>query len=240
MANRALQRKHGLGYRTVAAALSSAWPAPRKKLPERGSRLDEFKPVIDEWLRADLDAPRKQRHTAKRIFDRLLDEHDAAGARISYQMVKGYVAGRRNEIRVETGRGVAGAFVPQTHLPGAEAEVDFGDVTVKLAGEQVICYLFSFRLSYSGKAVHRVFASSGQEAFLEGHLHAFSVLGGVPTGKVRYGNLKAAVAQVIGFPRARVETDRWTAFRSHYLLTELARVTGVSSPAAVLDIAHAG
>ena len=77
-------------------------------------------------------------------------------------------------------------------------------------------YLFVFRLSYSGKAVRRVSASCGQEAFFEGHVHAFSVLGGVPTGKVRYDNLSSAVAQVIGFSRARVENERWVAFRSHY------------------------
>ncbi|GAA1993330.1 hypothetical protein GCM10009738_87840 [Kitasatospora viridis] len=108
------------------------------------------------------------------------------------------------------------AFIPQTHKPGAEAEVDFGDVTVRLAGELVTCYLFAFRLSYSGKAVHRVFASAGQEAFFEGHVHALNTLGGVPTGKVRYDNLRAAVAQVLGFSRQCVETERWTAFRSHY------------------------
>lgn len=70
------------------------------------------------------------------------------------------------------------AFVPQTHLPGGEAEVDFGDVWVELAGELTKCFLFTLRLSYSGKAVHRVFASQGQEAFIEGHLAAFTVLGG--------------------------------------------------------------
>jgi hypothetical protein len=64
--------------------------------------------------------------------------------------------------------------------------------------------------------VHRVSASAGQEAFFEGHVHAFNVLGGVPTGKIRYDNLKAAVASVIGFSRQRVEADRWTAVRSHY------------------------
>ncbi|MFJ7280986.1 IS21 family transposase [Kitasatospora sp. NPDC098663] len=136
-------------------------------------------------------------------------------------MVRDYVATRREEIRVEAGQGVVEAFVPQTHKPGAEAEVDFGDVTVRLAGELVTCYLFAFRLSYSGKAVHRVFASAGQEAFFEGHVHALNVLGGVPTGKVRYDNLKAAVAQVLGFSRQRVETERWTAFRSHYGLDSL-------------------
>jgi transposase len=62
----------------------------------------------------------------------------------------------------------------------------------------VTCYLFSFRLSYSGKAVHRVFASCGQEAFFEGHVHALRTLGGVPWTKVRYDNLKAAVARVSG------------------------------------------
>lgn len=89
-------------------------------------------------------------------------------------------------------------------------------MTIRLAGQLVVCQLFSFRLSYSGKAVHRVFATGGQEAFLEGHVHALHVLGGVPTGRVRYDNLKAAVAQVLGFSRQRVETDRWVAFRSHY------------------------
>ncbi|MEU0343907.1 hypothetical protein ABZ092_34390 [Streptomyces bobili] len=78
------------------------------------------------------------------------------------------------------------------------------------------CYLFSFRLTYSGKAVHPVFASAGQEAFFEGHVHALRLLGGVPRGRVRYDNLKAAVAQVLGLSRARVETDRWITFRSHF------------------------
>lgn len=165
-------------------------------------------------LRADLDAPRKQRHTTKRIFDRLLSEHDAV--EVSYQMVRAYVAQRRPEIRIESGRGPGEAFITQSHRPGVEAEVDFGDVTIRLAGELVRCVMFSLRLSYSGKAVHRVFASVGQEAFFEGHIHAFRVLGGVPTGKIRYDNLKAAVAQVLGFSRARVEAPRWTVFREHY------------------------
>ncbi|MQA17187.1 MAG: IS21 family transposase [Pseudonocardiaceae bacterium] len=215
MSNRALQRKHGVGYRTVAAALESAWPKARKAPPRRGSRLDPYRGVIDSWLREDLDAPRKQRHTAKRIFDRLLDEQDAT--EVSYWMVREYVATRRREIRIEAGREPANTFIPQEHLPGREAEVDFGEVAIRLRDELVTCALFSLRLSYSGKAVHRISASAGrQEAFFEGHAHAFRVLGGVPTDKIRYDNLKAAVASVIGFSRRRVEADRWTAFRSHY------------------------
>ncbi|MFC7593429.1 IS21 family transposase [Nonomuraea antimicrobica] len=216
MASRALQHKYGVGFRTVQKALASAWPTPRKKLQSRPSRLDRYKSLIDQMLRADLDAPRKQRHTTKRIFDRLLSEHDAV--EVSYQMVRAYVAQRRPEIRIEAGLGPVEAFITQSHRPGveAEAEVDFGDVTIRLAGELVRCVMFSLRLSYSGKAVHRVFASGGQEAFFEGHIHAFRVLGGVPIGKIRYDNLKAAVARVLGFSRARVETPCWTAFREHY------------------------
>jgi transposase len=214
LSGRALQRKYGVSWATANKALTSAWPQPRAPYAPRASKLHPFKAVIDEILLVDLDAPRKQRHTATRIFHRLLDEHGMTN--VSYQVVRGYVAKRRPEIRIEAGRGPAQVFVPQSHLPGAEAEVDFGEVVVQLRGEPVKCMLFCLRLSYSGKAVHRVFASGGQEAFFEGHEHAFRVLGGVPFGKIRYDNLKAAVARVLGFARARVETERWTAFRSHW------------------------
>jgi transposase len=214
MSGRALERKYGVGRRTVIKALSSAWPEPRKTLTPRASKLDPFKPAIDEMLQVDLDAPRKQRHTVTRIYHRLIDEH--AMADVSYPVVRAYVAERKPQVRAEAGRGPAEVFVRQSHRPGDEAEVDFGEVVVRLAGQQVGCYLFCLRLSFSGKAVHRVSLSGGQEAFFEGHEHAFGVLGGVPRGKVRYDNLKSAVASVLGFTRARVETDRWTAFRSHY------------------------
>jgi hypothetical protein len=85
--------QHNVGFRTVEKALASVWPAPRKPLPPRPSRLDPFKPLIDQMLRADLDAPPRQRHAAKRIFDRLAEEHEATG--VSYGMVRTYVAQRR-------------------------------------------------------------------------------------------------------------------------------------------------
>ncbi|MFE2972946.1 hypothetical protein ACFXKC_57490 [Streptomyces sp. NPDC059340] len=127
---------------------------------------------------------------------------------MSYQMVRRYIADRKPQVLVESGKAPIEAFVLQTHQPGMEAEVDFGDMSVRLAGELVTSYLFSFRLSYSGNAVHRVFAPCGQEAFFEGHVHALRALGGVPQSRVRYDNLKAAVARVLGLSRARVETDR--------------------------------
>jgi transposase len=170
---------------------------------------------IDAMLREDLTAPRKQRHTVERVRVRLLREHGFGGA--AYSTLAGYVAVRRAEIVAEAreGRRHLDGMVPQVHGPGAEAEVDFADVWVRLAGEPVRCHLFTLRLSYSGKAVHRVFASEAQEAFMEGHVEAFRVLGGVPTRHIRYDNLKPAVNRVC-FGRTRIESQRWVTFRSHY------------------------
>jgi hypothetical protein len=153
----------------------------------------------------------KQQHTARRVLARLADEH--AVVDVSYASVRDYVARRRPQIQAEVGRLTEQAFVPQTHAPGEQAEVDFGDVWLTLAGEKVRCFMFTYRLSFSGAAVHRVYASQGQEAFIEGHLEAFRVLG-VPTVHIRYDNLKSAVTRVL-FGRTRTESDRWTLFRSH-------------------------
>ncbi len=147
------------------------------------------------------------------MLARLVDGHGMT--ELAYSAVRDYVAKRRPAVQAAAGRTTEKAFVPQTHEPGAEAEVDFGDVWLHLGGELTRCALFTLRLSYSGKAVHRVFASQGQEAFIEGHLEAFRVLGGTPVDKIRYYNLKSAVTRVL-FGRSRTESDRWVAFRSHY------------------------
>ncbi|TDE22950.1 IS21 family transposase [Actinomadura sp. 6K520] len=212
---RALARKYGVHRRLVREALTRPEPAPRKTPVRRSPKLDPFKKIIDEWLRADLDAPKKQRHTTKRIYARLAAEHGMAD--VGYTTVRDYVSRRRPEIRIEEGRGPAKVFIPQHHPPGLEAEVDFGELWVRLAGVMTKCYLFVYRMSYSGKAVHQVFATCGQEAFLEGHVHAFTTLGGLPTGQIRYDNLTSAVQKIVfGQSRARVENPRWRLFRSHY------------------------
>jgi transposase len=193
--------------RTVRQAIDSAEPPPARKTPVRVKpRLEPFKTAIDAMLVADLTAPKKQRHTVRRILARLVQENDAGD--LSYSTVRDYVARRRRDIAQEAGRGRQEAFILQTHLPGEEAEVDFGELWVRLAGKPTKVYMFALRMSYSGKAVHKVFASQGQEAFLEGHLHAFDVLGGVPTVRIRYDNLRAAVSRVL-FGRARAESERW-------------------------------
>jgi transposase len=213
---RVLAKRYRVSRRTVGAALAGAVPPPRKQLPPRASVLDPVAGVIDEMLRADLEAPRKQRHTVRRIVARLATEHGFTAA--AYTTVRDYVKQRRAQIVVQARghqRMMLDGMVPQEHEPGAEAEVDFCQAWIRLAGEPTEVQLFSFRLSCSGKAVHRVYATASQEAFLEGHEEAFRVLGGVPWRHVRYDNLKPAVNEVC-FGRSRVESQRWIAFRSHY------------------------
>ena len=176
--------------------------------------MDPFKAAIDAMLVEDVSAPRKQRHTARRILARLAEEHGATV--LSYSTVRDYVAVRRPQIDAEAGR-QREVFIPQEHAPGAEAEVDFGEVWVMLAGVKTKCYMFAFRLSHSGKAVHRVYSTQGQEAFLEGHIAAFETIGGIPRRHIRYDNLSCAVTTVIyGTGRRRTENERWVLFRSHY------------------------
>ncbi|GAA3139040.1 IS21 family transposase [Rhodococcus baikonurensis] len=211
---RQLARRHQVGRATVRMALAQAEPPPRKVPVRCSPKLDPFKAAIDAMLTADIEAPRKQRHTARRILARIADEHGAQ--HLSYSTVRDYVRVRRAQIDVEAGRRIE-VFVPQEHAPGAEAEVDFGEVWVILAGVKTKCHMFAFRLSHSGKAVHRVYSTQGQEAFLEGHIAAFDEIGGVPTRHIRYDNLTSAVQKVIyGQSRARVENPRWVLFHSHF------------------------
>ncbi|MFC9335915.1 IS21 family transposase [Arthrobacter sp. NPDC057009] len=211
---RALAARHGVHRRTVRQALESATPPERKPRQGVSWRLEAFKAAIDAMLTEDTTAPRKQRHTARRILARLIEEHGAQ--ELSYSTVRDYVRVRRAQIDVEAGRRVE-VFVPQEHAPGAEAEVDFGELWVVLNGVKTKCHMFVFRLSHSGKAIHRIYPTQAQEAFLEGHIEAFNEIGGVPVRHIRYDNLTSAVTAVVfGQGRQRQENERWVLFRSHY------------------------
>jgi hypothetical protein len=116
---RALSDKYGVHRRTVRQALANAVP-PQRKTPVRvAPKLDPAKDLIDAMLMQDLTAPRKQRHTARRILARLVDEHQLT--ELTYSGVRDYVAKRRPQIWADAGKAIGDAFVPQTHEPGAEA-----------------------------------------------------------------------------------------------------------------------
>jgi len=204
---RALARRHKVHRRTVRQALAAALPPPRRVATRVAPALGPHRATIRAWLVDDQTAPRKQRHTARRVWQRLVDEEGALVAESTVRAVVG-------EIKAELESGTRLVTVPQAHPPGDEAEVDFGEATIVIAGVPVKVEIFHLRLSHSARSVHVAFASEGQEALLEGHVAAFARLGGVP-GRIRYDNLTTAVSRVLK-GRDRVETDRFTMLRSHY------------------------
>jgi transposase len=216
---RALAVRHGVHRRTVKQALGSAVPPPRKvAVGMPAPKLGAYRELVDEWLVGDLDAPRKQRHTAKRIWRRLVDEH---GVEVAETTVRDHVRKRRRELG-QAGRDV---FVPQVHAPGVTAEVDWGEADVDLAGARVTVHLFFMRSCFSGAAFSMASPVETQQAFLEGHVLAFEWFGGA-FEEVRYDNLASAVKQVLK-GRRRVETDRFVALRSHYLFDSVFTRPGI-------------
>jgi transposase len=205
---RALAVKHNVHRRTVRQALAGAVPPPRKVPARVAPVLGRYEETVRAWLVADRAAPRKQRHTSRRVWQRLIEEE---GARVAESSVRALV----RDLKVEVGLDRTQVVVPQTHPPGAEAEVDFGEFTAVIAGETVKLWMFVLRLSHSGKAIHVAYANQAQESFLDGHVRAFAALGGVPAGMIRYDNLKTAVIRVL-LGRDRWENERFVGLRSHY------------------------
>ena len=218
LSTHALARKYGVHRRTVRQALESSLPPARRRPEARPApKLGEYRELIDSWLIADLEAPRKQRHTAKRIHERLVDEH---GAEVSERQVRRYVRSRRRAL----GLPVDEVFVPLCHEPGVEAEVDWGRASVVIAGVLTEVFLFLMRACFSGACFVQAFPRETQQAFLEAHVQAFEFFGGC-FGTCRYDNLGSAVARVLK-GRRRVETDRFVALRSHYLFSSEFTRTG--------------
>ena len=204
---RAVAREFGLSRETVRKMLQYAVPPGyQRQQPIKRPKLGPWLGVIDAILEDDKQRPAKQRHTAKRIFERLKEEHGFTGG---YTIVKDYV--RSAELHSRE------MFVPLTHAPG-EAQADFGEALVVIAGVEQKAHYLAMDLPHSDDCFVVAFPAETTEAFLEGHVRAFAYFGGVPT-RILYDNTKIAVARILG-GEERQKTRAFSELQSYYLFAD--------------------
>ncbi len=206
LSKRAACREYEIHWQTLERILSHAEPPGYQKTKPRSSIVDAFEPINEEILKSDRQVHRKQRHTARRIFERLRDEHGYVGGET---IVKDAVRAWKQHHRE--------VFLPLSHPPG-EAQVDFGFADVWLAGELTKVALFVMTLPYSDAIFIQAFPRECTEAFLEGHRRAFDFFGSVPT-RISYDNSKIALASITG-SRERKVTREFQRLKSHYLFVD--------------------
>lgn len=191
--------------KTVRKALSDPSPPVYVRTePASSPVMGPVKEIIDKWITEDESRPKKQRHTAHRVYERLRDEHGFRGAEST---VRRYVRTRRKQ-KTEV-------YVPLCFEQGKDAQADFGEGKVIMDGQQVNVQIFCMRLCYSHRPFVMALPFQKQEAFLEAHVRAFDFYSGVP-GRITYDNLTSATTRAIRGEKRR-EIDSFTAFRSHYL-----------------------
>jgi transposase len=200
--------KFGVHRRMVRQAIAGA-VAPPHRYPARAKpKLDAVASFIDAVLDEDRRAPRKQRHTARRIYRRILTEFPDAA--VAESTVRNHVRARKRAL----GLVLRETFVPQSYGLGQEAQVDWYEAWADVGGERTRLQVFAMRSMGSGAAFHRAYLHATQQAFLEAHERAFDYFGGV-FRLLRYDNLASAVRKILRGHR-REETVRFIAFRSHW------------------------
>ena len=207
LSEREAAKLFGLARGTVRKMLRYATlPGYRRRQPAQRPKLDPFTGIVDQILIDDQERPKKQRHTAKRIFDRLRDEYDFTGG---YTIVKDYVRDKK--------LGGQEMFVPLVHPPG-DAQADFGEALVVIDGVQRKAHYLVVDLPHSDDAFVKAFPAETTEAFCEGHNAAFRYFGGVPRS-ILYDNTTLAVARILGDGR-RKRTRVFSELQSHYLFSD--------------------
>jgi len=207
MSQREASRHFGISRDTVRKMMAySVPPGYRRQAPVRRPKLDAFIPIIDQWLEADRAVPRKQRHTAKRVFDRLRDEHGFTGG---YTIIKDYMRDRAR-------RGQE-MFVPLAH-PAGHGQADFGEAVVVIDGVEQKAHFFVLDLPHSDACYVRAYPAAVAEAWVDGHIHAFAFFGAVPLSMV-YDNDRCLVAKILP-DGTRKRAALFSGFLSHYLIRD--------------------
>jgi transposase len=207
LSGREAARRFGIDPRTVKKMLMySVPPGYVRKQPVKRPKLDPFVGIIDRILAEDEGLPKKQRHTSKRIFERLRDEYGFEGG---ITIVKDYICGVRQRRRE--------MFVPLTHPPG-HAQVDFGEARAVIGGVERKVHFLAMSLPHSDACFVKAYPGETTEAFCDGHVFGFAFFGGVSLS-ILYDNTKIAVARILGDGR-RQRTRVFSELQSHYLFED--------------------
>jgi transposase len=203
---RAIAREYGHSYWTVRKALDAPEPKPYQLSKGRAApKLGPYREQIEALLAENAKLPSKQRYTSKKIYQQIRK----AGYRGAESTVRSYVSRKRKELNRPI------VYLPLEFDPGVDAQMDWGEGTVIMAGKEMKVQLFVMRLCYSGKFFMMAFPTQKQESFFWGHVQAFNHFGGVPQ-RISYDNLKTAVHRILE-GRNRKEQTQFSRFRSHYL-----------------------
>jgi len=206
---RKIARQLEISRQTVRKALNHPGPWQYTLTqPKPAPVMDAFRDIIVAWLKQDQSAPRKQRHTGKRIYERLVEEHGFGGAAST---VRRYVGQLRRELTLDD----PDVFFVLESSPGEMAQVDWGQAHVLYQGVSTKVHLFCLRLHFSGVSFACAFPHERLETFLEGHVRAFQWLEGIPD-KLVYDNLGPVVHKILGNHQRKLH-KRFLALRGHYL-----------------------
>lgn len=204
ISKREAARCFGVSRQFVDKALICPVPQPYRRQQTKASKLDPHKEFIDAILLEDKGSHKKQKHTAKRIHERLQEEEGFSG---SYTLVKDYLQQKKRKSRA--------SFVPLAHPPG-EAQVDFGEADIYLKGKLERCHYFTMTFPYSNATFVKAYPLERTESFLDGHISAFEFFGKVPQ-RILYDNASIMVKK-IEEDKTRDVTDAFSGLVSHYLL----------------------
>jgi transposase len=204
---REIARDTGHSRNTVKKALRGEYGGYRARGRQPFPALGPYLTTIDRWLKEDKDQPRKQRHTAVRIYNRLRTEYGFEGGEST---VRRYVREARRRLGVTPIK----VFIPLEPELGMEAEVDWGGCYAIVAGEYTKLKVFCMRSKGSGKPFVRCFPCERQQAFFEGHMEAFAFYGGVFRTLI-YDNLTTAVEKVLKGKKRRLQ-ESFEKFRAYY------------------------
>ena len=202
-----LSRITGHSRNTIKKALRGEPWGYRERTKQPFPVLGPYLETIDSWLKADRDVPKKQRHTARRIYNRLVEEYDYPGGEST---VRRYVS----MAKIKLGLDRPGAFIPCDPEAGFEAEVDWGTATAVIGGMRQTIKIFCMRSRYSGKHFVRAYPCERQQAFFDAHLHGFQFFGGVFPVLI-YDNLTTAIRKVLQ-GRNRIEQESFVKFRAYH------------------------